>query len=473
MLRFEEVAVLDRNSEYRGVPPEKLMENAGKVLSETIVNEYSKRPVIFFCGTGNNGGDAYVAARYLKKVWNSVDIKVYLIKGRSAVGSELARKNLDELDESLIVENIDWNNIDDDTLFVDALLGTGITGEIREPYRDVIEKINKNTNPVVSVDVPSGLSADLAVEPDITVTFHDLKEGMSTEKCGKIVTKDIGMPQKAETHTGPGEMLLYSKPNKRSHKGENGKVLIVGGGPYTGAPALSAFATYKTGVDLVHIATPEIAADAVRSYSPNFIVHELEGDKLKYNHVKEIQGLVSENDSVVIGPGLGDDESTLKAVRNLVKKINKPLLIDADALKAIAEDKSILKSNMILTPHEQEFRMICDEENSNLKDISEKANDFAKQNSVTLVLKGDEDYITNGKKKKWNDFGNEGMTVGGTGDVLSGVIGGLASKGLEPFNAARVGTFMTCYAGDLVFEKLKWGLTPDNIIEEIPKNFEL
>ncbi len=466
MLSFEEVAVIDKNSAFRGTPPEELMENAGKGLAEEIMERYSERTVIFFCGTGNNGGDAYVAARYIAEKWSKENITVYLIKGEENVRSDIARKNLDKLDPEMIVEkDLDLLQIKERSIFVDALLGTGIKGKIREPYRKVIKKMNEENNPVVSVDVPSGLGADLNVNPDLTVTFHDVKEGMSKENCGEIIVKDIGVPKKAKDHTGPGEMFLYPRPTQHSHKGENGELMIVGGGPYTGAPVLAAKAAYRTGADLVHLVVPSSIASIIAGFSPNFIVHPMEGEKLEMRHVDKISKLSKECDSMIIGPGLGAEEKTLKAAAKIIKDVEIPLLIDADALKAFKGDKNEKEEDIILTPHRGEFEMLVGAKTEKLK---EEADHFAKNNRVTLLLKGEKDYITNGEDYRWNDFGDAGMTVGGTGDTLSGVVGALMAKGLNAFKAGRLGAYLTCAAGDEAFKEYSWGLLPDDLIEKIP-----
>ncbi len=471
MLSFEEVSVIDRNSEYRGVPPFQLMENAGKSLAEEIMKRFSERPIIFFCGTGNNGGDAYVAARYIAEEWSGKKINIYLIKSEENVRSEIARKNLEKIDPSLTVDkDLDQVQIVDESIFVDALLGTGIEGKIREPYRKIIEKMNESSNTVISVDVPSGLGADIAVRPDLTVTFHDVKKGMSRKNSGEIVVKDIGIPEKAVEYIGPGEMHLYPRPKERSHKGDNGKLLIVGGGPYIGAPVLAAKAAYRTGADLVFLVVPSAISDTVAGFSPNFIVHPVQGDRLNPSNFDKIVYLSEECDSMIIGPGLGSDESTLEAVKKIIENLDIPLLVDADELKE-CKDRSIdFDSETVLTPHRGEFEMLVS--GQGYKDIEKKSKEFARENKVTVLVKGKIDHVTDGENHKRNDFGNEGMTVGGTGDILSGVVGALMSKGLSPLKAARVGVFMTCYSGDKAFKERSWGLVPEDIIEKIPESFE-
>jgi len=465
MLPFKEVAIADRNSEFRGVPPIELMENAGKGLADVIYERYTEQKVLFICGTGNNGGDAYVAARYLSEKIGVDNVTVFLIKGEENIRSDISRRNFEKL-ECEIVEELDWKRYDDH-LLVDALLGTGIKGKIREPYREVMKNINDRGSPIVSVDVPSGLSADLQVKPDLTVTFHDAKIGMNEEKCGDIIIKDIGIPKKALEYTGPGEMLLYPKPKKDSHKGDNGNLLIVGGGPYTGAPALAAKAAFRTGADLVHLAVPSDIKDIVAGYSESFIVHHLEGDKIKKSHKETILEIAKKCDAAVIGPGLGNDENTLKAVKLLTEQLNIPILIDADGLKAVSKYDIEFENNGILTPHMGEFMKLCDE-----GEFPENAVEYSNEHKVSLVVKGKEDFITDGIRKKRNDFGTPAMTVGGTGDTLSGVIGALLSKGIEPYDAGRLGSYITCRAGEKAFESKSWGLMPEDIAENIPEILE-
>ncbi len=457
MIPFTEVAVMDRNSEYRGVPPLKLMENAGKSLAEELKARFENGKFLFVCGTGNNGGDAYVAARYLQKE----KVIVYLVKGREEIRSEISRKNLDKLD-CKVVDKFDRADVDEHVI-VDGMLGTGISGKVREPYRSVIERINDSESPVVSIDVPSGLGADLAVKPDITVTFHDVKEGMNTENSGEIVIRDIGVPEKAVKYTGPGEILLYPSPKQSSHKGENGRLLVIGGGPYTGAPALVAKAAYRTGSDLVHLAVPSRVASIIAGYDPHLIVHPLKGDIISSNNVEKAIELAEECDAVVIGPGIGKDDATLESLQTLMENITIPKVIDADALMAVRS--ASIAGEAVLTPHKAEFRSMTGSEELSTK----AADDFAADRDVTLILKGEVDYVTDGSRFKHNDFGSPTMTVGGTGDTLAGVVGALLSKGMSAFDAARLGVYITCRAGELASEEYGWGTLPGDIQEYIPK----
>ncbi len=461
MISFEEVKVIDMNSKYRGVPPLDLMENAGKALAEEIHKRFPDHKILFYCGTGNNGGDGYVAARYLWEWRNKEGVTVYLIRGRAGVRSKISRENLDKL-ECRILEEPPSESYKDH-IKIDGILGTGVTGKIREPYRSIIENINRSNEPIVSIDVPSGLGADISVSPTMTVTFHRKKEGMTKENCGEIVIKDIGVPEKAVSHTGPGEMFLYPRPRENSHKGENGKLLIIGGGAYTGAPALAATAAYRTGADLVLMAVPSKIADIIAGYSPNFIVHPMEGKIISEGHIKELIKLAKECDAVLIGSGLGTAKRTAPLVKAFTSCCKKPMVVDADALNDLDGKELTIKNGAVFTPHSGEFERLTE-----MNATSDNADDYARLKHVTVLLKGKTDYITDGTHRRWNDFGTSAMTVGGTGDTLAGVVGALLSKGLKPFDAARVGIYITTSAGEIAFRDMGWGLLPEDISERIP-----
>lgn len=461
MITFREVAVIDRNSEYRGVPPSQLMENAGRNLAEVIEENYPNRKVLFICGTGNNAGDAFVAARYMTGWRKEAEVKVFLLKNRANIRSDIARENFHKM-QCKVIDEMEWEGIEEFVL-VDALLGTGVTGKIREPYRTTIQIMNELKNPIISVDVPSGLNSDLQVDPDITVTFHDVKEGMTEENCGKIIIKDIGIPEEAIEYTGPGEMLLYPVPYDESHKGDNGTLLIVGGGPYIGAPALAGFSAYRTGVDLVYLAVPEDIKDVIAGYSPSFITEALEGNILKTDHVDKIIKLSEKCDALLIGPGLGTDNETKNAVLKIIKRIDIPTIIDADGLKAIKDDFDVLKKGSVFTPHKGELKILTE----SYKDPQMTSDELAQQLGVVLLVKGKVDYITDGKRSKKNDFGSPAMTVGGTGDTLAGVVGALLAKGMTPFDAARTAAYITGRAGEYAFEKFSWGLLPEDVSKGI------
>ncbi|MCK5548116.1 MAG: NAD(P)H-hydrate dehydratase [Thermoplasmata archaeon] len=473
MLSFTEVYVLDRNSEHLGVPQRELMENAGRGVAESLLKEFDLKGkyVLILAGTGNNGGDGFVAARYLKKQCKTV---VGLVRSKKEVRKGLASDNLEKLKSAGVKVLSPEANIDRELksadIIVDAMLGVGIKKDVKEPYSYLIKKLNHMKKNIVSVDVPSGFGSNIAIKPSMTVTFHDLKEGMNTKNSGKIKVVDIGIPKEAELYVGPGEFIYYPIPLDGSHKGDNGKVLVIGGGPYTGAPALAAMGAFRTGADLVMLAVPKSCYQVVASFSPNFIVQPLEGDRLEPSSVKGLLDLVNYFDSVLIGPGAGDDIETTGMMQKFIKACNTPMVIDADAIKSVAKSPDILKrKDGIITPHKGEFELLqgsalpkTDEEQA------KKVFGFAKKTGFTVILKGHVDVISNGSWTKYNKTGNAAMSVGGTGDVLAGICAALMAKGMVSFDAARLATLINGWAGDLAFKRKSYGLTATDVIDEIP-----
>jgi len=373
------------------------------------------------------------------------------------------------------------------------MLGIGLSGNLREPYHTIVKKINNSKNKtIISVDVPTGLGTKTAVKPKVTLTFHDAKIGMNKENSGDIKSVDIGIPKKAIDYVGPGEIKIYYPiPKKESHKGENGRLLVVGGGPYYGAPALASFAAQRAGVDLIYVAAPKKVAKAITSYSPllikpiklakdiaklspTLIVKELtENDCLASQDLKLIEPMIKKIDALLIGPGLGSEDSTQQAVEKIIKlfvKNKKPIVIDADAIQVVGQNPDIIKnSETVVTPHTGEFKELTGVQLTNdFKMRKENVEKWAKKLGITIVLKGPVDIISDGASTKLNDIHNEAMTVGGTGDVLAGIIGGLVSKKINVFNAARMGVFINGFAGNIAFEKRSYGLVATDIIDEIP-----
>lgn len=497
MLPVTEIKVLDINAEYQGVPTSVLMENAGKAVADFVNKKLKPRnkEILIFCGTGNNGGDGFVAARYLSENYN---VTIFLVGKESDIKTVISKDNFKKLKKMKIkIYDIDSlklvgklllkNNI-----IIDSILGIGLKGNLKEPYIGLVNKINNAKKIIVSVDVPTGFGSNYSIKPYYTITFHDIKEGMNEKNCGKIIIVNIGIPKKAVEFVGPGELITYyPKPKEDSHKGENGRVLVIGGGPYIGAPALSALAALRTGSDLVFIVSPKKVARAITSFSPllitpeklakeisrlslNLIVGELNNEEILVpEDIDIIENYIPKVDSVIIGPGLGSDKKTKNAIEKIIVKCakrNKSLVIDADAIQVVGNKPEIVKyTETVVTPHAGEFKELTNVKlDDNLVNRKKKVEEWSKKLGVTILLKGPIDIISNGKQTKLNNIHNPAMTVGGTGDVLAGIVGSLLSKKVESFNAARIGAFLNGSAGNLAFEKKSYGLIATDIIEEIP-----
>ncbi len=487
----KDMMVLDVNAEALGIPKQSLMENAGRCLAYKIIHLLKPCKVAIFAGTGGNGGDGFVAARYL--INKGFQIHVYLLGHPTRIKSKETARNWEILQKmkelhspikiTLINDSTDLSEIQAD-IIIDSLLGTGTEGKLREPISTAIEHINKSKAIKIAVDIPSGLDPltgkvfDKAVHADFTFTFHQEKSGFNdakSEYLGEIHVCDIGIPQEAEISTGPGDLLRLKKRINKSHKGQNGRVLIIGGSKdYSGAPALAALSAMKSGVDLAVVASPSLISSSIRSYSPDLIVNSLTDDFITPKDIDKILKLSKNADSLVMGCGIGTESETAETLNYLMEKLNKPLVIDADALKIIDTDL-IKRSNleMILTPHKAEFKALFSiEAPEKLEDKIETMMKVSRNYGVTVLLKGDIDIIAYNDMYKLNSTGNPGMTVGGTGDCLAGLVGGLIAQGHHIYEAAYLGAYINGRAGDMVAKEYGANFTATDLLKYLPKAFK-
>ncbi len=490
-----DMMVVDFNAEYLGIPRLSLMENAGKALAYEISKINIGKKVVIFTGSGGNGGDGFVATRHLLNM--GFKVKLVLLTHPSKINSKESIQNWNVLENMkpylsyLEIEICtDSSQIDsgllcgDEDVLVDAILGTGINGVIREPFRSSINLINKSNSTVISVDVPSGMNPlngdvdDISVDADYTVSFHRVKTGLkgsesTSSKIGKLIVCDIGIPKEAEIFLGGGDLLRLKSRDFNAHKGANGRLLIVGGSKeYTGAPALAGLAALSAGADLVTIICPDSAAIPIKSYSPDLIVKNLPGDYINPEMLKPILELSKKVDCVLVGCGAGDKEETKIALNLLAKKfgeLKKPLVMDADALKLVDKDLVKNQENLIITPHMGEFKAFFQEESPIiLFDIKEKISAFqslSQQIKGTILLKGKLDMIFNGRKFRLNKTGSPGMTVGGTGDCLAGLVAAIYSQGHSAWDSACLGAFINGRAGELAQNKLGYNFSASKMIE--------
>lgn len=474
MISSERMAAVDRNAAALGVPTRVLMESSGNAVARAVrdVAEPSST-VAIVAGRGNNGGDGFVAARFL----DDYDVTVSLLGRRETISTDISRENWDALQKTECPTDTvtDSRNLDlgDPDVVVDALLGTGGSGEPREPERTAIEHINDTDAHVVSVDVPSGLDADTGETPgvwvnaDTAVTFHDEKPGLAEHGDWEVVVADIGIPDAAETFVGPGDLLSLSRPSD-AHKGEFGRVLVVGGGPYTGAPALTAQAALRGGADLSFVLCPDPVAETIQGYGPDLIVDGLVGTRLVPEHVDTILEKTESvgADVVVLGPGLGDSSDTLDAVGRFLEAFDGRIVVDADALQAVPDADT--EATVVCTPHQGELREMGGPSADDWETRAEAVTSFAAELGHTILVKGKYDIATDGETTRVNRTGNPGMTVGGTGDVLAGVTAALLAT-QEPVHAAALGAYVNGLAGDAVVEESGYGLLASDLLPALPR----
>jgi NAD(P)H-hydrate epimerase len=370
----------------------------------------------------------------------------------------------------------------DAEIVVDALLGTGTKGKLKPPITQMVEYINALAAFKIAVDVPTGIDSDTgevlgnAVRANVTVTFHKAKTGLHSAKkhVGELIVSDIGLPEEMEKFAGPGDALLVKKTRIASaHKGDFGRLLVIGGSEvFSGAGALVSLAALRSGVDIAYLAAPAKTAYAVSSISPNLITMKLKGKHLSSGNMKVLIPYLEMVDAVVMGPGIGLHAETQEFVRACVTTIEstgKPLLLDADGLKAFAEFKRPLKVPLVLTPHAGEYAMLTGQKLSeSVEERIVEVQKTAAELKAVILLKGQVDMVCSAKRAKLNFTGNPGMTVGGTGDVLSGIVGALLAQKADPFEAAVAGAFVNGAAGDFVAGDIGYHLVATDLLEWIP-----
>jgi ADP-dependent NAD(P)H-hydrate dehydratase / NAD(P)H-hydrate epimerase len=486
-----EMRAQEINAEYFGVSLLQLMENAGRSVAQETISRFQKnKKAAIFCGLGGNAGDGFVAARHLLAA--DFEVTVVLVGKARDIGHEAALQNWNILEglqgKVALLEVTDSANIPkvNAGVIIDALLGTGTKGKLKSPISKVVDYINSLNACRIAVDVPTGIDSDTgdvlgsAVKADLTVTFHKAKAGLDKAKkyVGELVVADIGLPMEMERFAGPGDVSLVTKArDPTSHKGDFGRLLVIGGSEvFSGAPTLVSLAALRTGVDIAYLAAPSKTAYAIASMSPDLITIKLEGDNLNPKNMEILKPYLSTVDAVAMGPGLGLNPETIKFVKTCideVEKAKKPLLLDADGLKAFAKFKRSLKVPLVLTPHAGEYEILTGEklpETQEERVAAIKAT--AKKLNATILVKGKTDIICNGEREKLNFTGNPGMTVGGTGDVLSGVVGGLLAQKVDAFEAAVAGAFVNGAAGDFVANEIGFHMVATDVIEWIPRVLE-
>jgi hydroxyethylthiazole kinase-like uncharacterized protein yjeF len=436
---------VDINAIALGVTGLQLMESAGRALADMALAVNPER-VLVLCGKGNNGGDGMVAARHLQR---GVDTDVcYLDSGKRSSSCEHQLAALKRCRVTLHPFQCRDDLVSMGSLFeqadviIDALLGIGATGSLKEPFSTCIRMANSSKAQILAADIPTtGMRADRIC------AFHRAKiEGSD------IV--DIGIPFEAECCVGPGELSLLPARRHKAHKGDGGEVLVIGGGPYQGAPYLAGLGALRAGADIVRIASP------VFEPIPDLIYERLDGERIGEEHRERLVSLATRADAVICGNGLGpDSHSVICAIAPYCKKA----VIDADALRL---PLPVAKNETLYTPHAGEFTRIT---GIKLSDDAQERALVAKGAGIhgTLLLKGYTDIITDGNRVRFNRTGDPAMTVGGTGDVLAGIAGALLCH-IPAFEAGCIAAYVNGRAGQAVAAERGEGMLASDLVDRIP-----
>ncbi len=450
------MAAVDRNAAALGVPLRALMESSGNAVARRVRELTTPGDAVtLVCGRGNNGGDGLVAARFL----DDREVTVKLLGRPESITTEIARANWAALEAAGIdAESVTDSrafDLDDPDLIVDAMLGTGITGALREPTASAARAINDSAAPVLAVDVPSGVDADTGatpggvVEAEHVVTFHDLKPGLAEH--ADVTVADIGIPAAAEELVGPGDVAVLGAGGSR--KGDSGRTFVIGGGPYTGAPALAAGASLSAGADLAFVACPASVFEPIAGYSEDLIVQSYGDDSEPTDHLtpEHVPDLVDtaerHDDTVILGPGLGRHPETEEAARQFLAEFSGTAVVDADALPLVPEVDT--DADLVLTPNRSELAELGGPDADDLVAHADEIRALAVDLGHTILAKGAVDVITDGESVRRCRAGTPGMTVGGTGDTLAGVVAALLARA-EPFEAACVGSYVNGRAAEML-----------------------
>ncbi len=509
-----EMQELDRKTiEEFGVPGIVLMENAGHgtfAFMENKLGSFAETTVVIFIGPGNNGGDGLVIARRIhmagghplllfasppQRLRNDAAINYEITKQLGLPFLELT----DPLDTEGIADTILHSHAQYPVAcLVDALFGTGLARDICGHLEQVILLLNRFHHeyswPVVAVDLPSGINADsgqvlgVAVEADLTVTYGLAKpahvlHGRSKNERLHIV--DIGIPSALVQQAALKGSIVTETIRKKlparlldSHKGSHGHLLVLGGSAgKTGAAILSCQGALRSGCGLVTAAVPHelnsiLENNLIEAMTIPLPASTISLSDADYDFIyRNMEGM----DAVVLGPGIGLDEKTRALVVRLYQKISLPMVVDADALNILALQQNILANpggDRVLTPHPGEMSRLTGQTTTEIqKDRIAAALRLCQKSAceVVTVLKGAGTIIANGNGN-WaiNTTGNQGMAAGGMGDVLAGLIGGLLSQGLAPWDAARAGVYLHGLAADRLQRKTTYGYTASEVAETLP-----
>ncbi len=490
-----------------GIPSIALMENASRSIYDIASEKLSELeiplgPIGFLCGKGNNGGDGFAAARHFAN--HGFSVKVISL-GNSNEMTDDCRKNFSVLsnytkeNKNITIKKFkslrDLNLLNDCTVIFDALLGSGMKGELREPYKSIVKKVNKIDGYKVAIDIPTGLDSDKGTASDmffanLTITLSELKKGLffldAYAHAGEIEKGNIGIDERffdrypvTEYLIEPEDVLKGLPLKGRSiHKYSAGKVLtIAGSGKLPGAACFTSKAALRIGAGASILLFPESARNLVQVKLDEVILESYEDNSKEYlslENLDEINNRIKWADAVAIGPGLGREKETQRAILKILdeRKCDR-IVIDADAVFALSSKnyKKINLENFVLTPHLGEFANLISTDINKIKgDILQYGRDFAQSTETYLVLKGAPTIIFNPVGEVFiNTTGNNGMAKFGTGDVLTGVISGFLAQTNNIEGSVISGVYLHSLSADLLEEDFtEFGYTAEDILQNLP-----
>jgi len=499
-----QMKIIENASAMLGVSLFSLMNNAGKCLAENVITLYNRNDfsqgVVVLAGNGNNAGDGFVCANILSTFGIKVSVILLCLEPKTDLAIN-AFHALSPKVKVLIYGDCDYKGlINSCDVVVDCIFGTGFHGEIDEQISEILQFVNSSESLIIGCDIPSGVSAlngicsDNTLKCDYTVTFGAKKIGMllspAREMCGEILTCDIGIPKEAYsqiaepvTHLDMGYVKrLIPKRSPNSHKGDFGKLLcLCGSKKFTGAAALSVLSALRSGVGLCTLASVECVTNII-SGSIFEAIHlplkEDENGQTDFSSYEEILKVAKTSSAILIGCGLGTSAEISDLVCKLIENVECPIILDADGINAILDRIDILrntKASIILTPHPGELARLL---NISTQEVLERrvelSSKFSKEFGLILISKGAGTVICTPDGSTYvSTTGNAGLSRGGSGDVLAGMISSFVAQGISPVNASCAGVYLHGLAADRVAQKLSMqGMLPTDVINELPLLFK-
>lgn len=492
---------IDKAAEEIGkIPSIVLMENAALAIVGELKKDFpdlKSKSAVIFCGSGNNGGDGFCAARHLYNM--GVCVRVYLVSGNGMKGD--AGINFDIIKQMGVdIEAVtDTDNLDmiirAHDIVIDAIFGTGVHGEISGLQAEVIRCINENSKYTLAVDVPSGINSDMgeicgvSVRADKTVTFAAYKIGMlqfpAADFTGETVVSDISIPdyiienQGINVNVTDSAFVRENMPMRadNSQKGDYGKVLIIAGSRgMSGAAYLASEAAVTMGSGLVTLAVCEELNDIMEVKTTEVMTIPLKGENghISAEAAEEIIACLDRFDAVLIGPGLGLNAEVGEVLSKLLTNSKIPVIVDADGINAAARDMEILKASscpLVFTPHTVEMARLTKKDRLYIEaNRFEVSAEFAERYGASILLKGHHTIVTAPNGIQYiNITGNSGLATGGSGDVLAGIIVSLAARGIDEAKSAAMAAYIHGMAGDIA--KSRYGaesVTATRVIECLP-----
>lgn len=494
-----EMSRADDNAQSLGIPGGVLMERAGVAMAGEILHRYPPRRlrglrVLVLSGGGNNGGDGFVIARELHRLGYEVAVVVTKEDYSGDPQTNLAvLRNLGV--EIHGPESLD-GLLDGAALVVDGLLGTGFSGAVREGEAAMIHSMNDAGVTTVSVDVPSGVNGTTgeidgeAVRADLTLCAHAAKVGCvvspGREHAGEVVVVEIGIPPEADDFRPEVELTdtasargLVPRTSGEAHKYSAGALMVVAGSRVmTGAPVMVVGGAERTGCGIILLATPGSVAPALDLRLTETLVYGVPEDGEGHTSPGALDAILENAgraSALVAGPGLGVGDGQRELLEGLLREVEVPVILDADALTNLAGTDAVSKrsSPTILTPHAGELGRLL---GTGAGDVSAhrlvSARRAAKENGCCVLLKGSDTIVVDGERAAVNTTGSVALASAGTGDVLSGVIGALLSRGMEPYDAARAGAWVHGRAAELWLRETGWpaeSLVATDLLPYLPK----